>query len=124
MNTAVGTDLYNFWRARSAWSAATFGAMNVRGPIGPLRHLEKEVKEALAKPEDLEEYADLLFLVFDATERAGFSYHDLVLACWRKLEKNRARKWSTLTDDAPVEHIREEDPDRDDSEDPEDFNDD
>ena len=99
--------LEEFWTHLSVWSQATFGEDKVRGPQGPLKHLAKEVQEALSEPYDLEEYADLLFLVFDATRRAGFSYEELCLAITFKLNKNRARKWPKPTTDEPVEHIRD-----------------
>ncbi len=56
--------LRNLIRKRHAeWSDATFG--NV-GPIGPLKHLSKEALEAAAEPDDLNEWADMQFLLWDA----------------------------------------------------------
>ena len=103
----VKPSLEAFWHAQSAWSQSTFGSDSVKGPIGALKHLAKEVAEVLAAPDDLEEYADLQFLVFDATRRAGFSYDDMVEACHAKLAKNKARSWPAPTaGDEPVEHIK------------------
>ena len=100
--------LEEFWDHLSVWSQTTFGDDHVRGPQGPLKHLMKEIeKEVLPNPTDLEEYADLLFLVFDATRRAGFTYEQLCQAVTFKLAKNRARKWPKPTTDEPVEHIRD-----------------
>jgi hypothetical protein len=97
-----------FFEARHSWSMATFGGPEVRGPIGPLRHLAKEVQEAIESPGDVEEYADLITLAFDAADRAGFSYEDIVSALWAKLAKNRERLWpSDAPVDQPVEHQRE-----------------
>lgn len=104
----MSSELRYFWDHLSLWSQKTFGSDSVRGPQGPLLHLAKEVQECLEKPKDLEEYADLLFLVFDSTRRAGFTYEELVAAVFTKLEKNKLRKWPTPTSDKPVEHIREE----------------
>ena len=99
--------MYHFWKAQAEWSRRTFGSDTSRGPIGPLKHLAKEVNETLAAPNDLEEYADCLFLLFDASRRAGFGYDDLLNAAWDKLEKNKAREWPTPgPGDEPVEHIR------------------
>lgn len=105
-------DLKSFWHEQAGWSQKTFGKDKERGPIGPLKHLKKEVDEVLANRHDLEEYADLLFLVFDATRRAGFGFDDLLGACYFKLAKNRRRSWPAPTpgDDEPVEHVREEAP--------------
>lgn len=100
----VPYDLQVFWTDLAAWSSVAFGDDKIRGPIGPLKHLAKEVEECLADPTDLEEYADLLFLVFDATRRAGFTYFDFVNAVRTKLRKNMARKWPSAKKDEPVEH--------------------
>ena len=35
-----------FWDQQAEWSRATFGSDTERGPLGPLKHLEKEAKEA------------------------------------------------------------------------------
>ena len=104
---AYAFDLGTFWHAHSEWSQKTFGKDSVRGPTGPLRHLAKEVQEVLAEPDKLEEYADLLFLVFDSCRRAGFTYSQLEQAVWDKLEVNKARSWQVPdSPDEPVEHIR------------------
>lgn len=94
--TAVFDRMYSFsefWDELSKWSQKTFGEDSVRGSEGPLKHLAKEVQECLENPKDLEEYADLVHLVFDACRRAGFSFVDLQYACTKKLKKNQARKW-------------------------------
>ncbi len=101
-------DLGAFWKAHSQWSQATFGSDSERGPTGPLKHLAKEVNEALANPSDISEFADLVFLSFDAARRAGFTYDELVAAAWAKLEVNKARKWAPPTKgDEAVEHVRD-----------------
>jgi hypothetical protein len=48
-----------FAKEQAEWSRATFGSDTERGPVGPLKHLAKEVEECLAKPSDRMEYADL-----------------------------------------------------------------
>ena len=101
-----GVALTRFWDMLSEWSQATFGTDAERGPVGPLKHLAKEVQECLADPSDLEEYADCLFLVFDATRRAGFTFDQLVEAVFAKLAKNKRREWPRPTSDEPVEHVR------------------
>ncbi|WP_284306259.1 dATP/dGTP pyrophosphohydrolase domain-containing protein, partial [Citrobacter freundii] len=57
-------------RKHAAWSQATFGDV---GPVGPLKHLSKEALEAAAEPDDLSEWADMQFLLWDAQRRAGIS---------------------------------------------------
>ncbi|WP_428984635.1 dATP/dGTP pyrophosphohydrolase domain-containing protein, partial [Pantoea agglomerans] len=54
----------------AAWSQETFGDV---GPIGPLKHLAKEAMEAAEAPDDLSEWADLQFLLWDAMRRAGIT---------------------------------------------------
>lgn len=112
-----------FWKQHSEWSQATFGTDTERGPIGAAKHLRKEVDEVLAEldlqqrsddPADpsmredlLEEFADCLFLLFDAARRAGFDYLNLMSKAFWKLDKNRKRVWQKPTKgDEPVEHVR------------------
>ncbi len=110
-NMKIGYDFQDFWNAQSDWSQATFGLDSVRGPIGPLKHLAKEAKEASEAPGDIIEYADLLFLVVDATRRAGFTARQLLDACFEKLAVNRQRTWQKPTSpDEAVEHVREVEP--------------
>jgi hypothetical protein len=101
-----GTDLAPFWKAQAEWSQRTFGTDAERGPAGPLKHLAKEAAEALDKPKDLMEFVDCLFLVCDATRRAGFTVDQLIFAAWEKLEINKRRQWQKPTSDEPVEHVR------------------
>lgn len=100
------------------WSEATFGADNVRGPLGPLKHLEKEAREAQAAvcledgPERFakvrEELADCFLLILDAARRAKVKPTQLVEAAQAKLLVNKMREWPSNppTDDA-IEHIEE-----------------
>lgn len=88
------------------WSDATFGSPEIRGPIGPLKHLQKEVAEVLANPTDLVEYADCLLLLMDAARRAGFSVDQLTNAAFKKHAENVNRIWDRPLPDEPVEHKR------------------
>lgn len=99
------------------WSARTFGPLSHRGPLGPLKHLKKEVDEAVEAftsvgcPHNrlVEEYADLFFLVVDAVWRSGISPVEFRQALTAKLDKNRRRTWPDWTtkdaNDA-IEHDR------------------
>lgn len=102
------TSLEAFWTAHAEWSTATFGTPTERGPVGPLKHLAKEVEEAIATPDDLMEYADLFLLTCDATRRAGFTCEQLMDAAWAKLAICRARKWPKTAATEAVEHVRED----------------
>jgi hypothetical protein len=96
-----------FWNAQAEWSQATFGADHERGPLGALKHLEKEAREAQADVTDLMEYADCLFLVFDAARRAGLTLDSLLDHAFVKLQVNKQRQWSRPTiADEPIEHVR------------------
>ncbi len=78
-----------------------------RGPIGALKHLAKEAKEAAESPHDKVEYADCLLLILDASRRAGIGLTELIETAWDKLQVNKTRKWPMPTSDEPVEHVRE-----------------
>ena len=67
------------------WSYSTFGCV---GPIGPLKHLSKEALEAAAEPDDLSEWADMQFLLWDAQRRAGISDAEITAAIEDKLKIN------------------------------------
>jgi hypothetical protein len=95
-----------FWNGQSEWSQATFGTDSERGPLGALKHLEKEAREAQDSC-DWVEIADCQFLVFDAARRAGMSLDVLMKVCEEKLAINKARKWNKPTSDEPVEHVRD-----------------
>lgn len=104
--TNIGEKLLIFLQQQSEWSQATFGLDSERGPIGPLKHLEKEAREAQAAPMDIEEYADILLLLFDSSRRAGFTPLQLIEAGIAKVEKCKTRVWNKPINDEPVEHIR------------------
>lgn len=103
-------NLEDFWEDLSKWSQKTFGEDNVRGPIGALKHLREEIQEVLQSPYDKEEYADCVFLIFDAARRAGITYKELTNSIWDKLQKNKNRKWPPVPaadDGVPRKHIKE-----------------
>lgn len=95
-------------RDHAEWSQATFG--NV-GPVGPLKHLSKEALEAVAEPDDLSEWADMQFLLWDAQRRAGITDAQITQAMVEKLAINKARQWPEPKDGEARPHIKtEEDP--------------
>ena len=101
--------IQKFWKEQSEWSQQTFGADSDRGPIGPLKHLEKEAREAYeAAPENRAlEIVDCLFLSFDAARRHGLTLGGLIELCFTKLAINRSREWpKNLPPDSAVEHYR------------------
>lgn len=92
-------------REHAEWSQATFG--NV-GPVGPLKHLSKEALEAAAEPDDLSEWADMQFLLWDAQRRAGITDEQIIQAMIEKLAVNKLREWPEPKDGEPRLHIKEQ----------------
>lgn len=116
-----------FWNEQAEFSEATFGKSPGRGPLGPLKHLEKEVIEAQNDAQMLdnrktgkacilltteameqclrEELADCAHLLFDAARRAGMTYDQFLDECFKKLEKNKNRKWKAPDENGVCEHV-------------------
>ncbi len=92
-------------REHAEWSDKTFGDV---GPVGPLKHLSKEALEAAAEPDDLSEWADMQFLLWDAQRRAGISDGEITAAMEEKLKVNMARQWPEPKDGEPRLHIKEQ----------------
>jgi hypothetical protein len=102
--TGALLQLRNLIRQRHAeWSEKTFGSV---GPIGPLKHLSKEALEAAAEPDDLSEWADMQFLLWDAQRRAGICDGEITAAMEEKLKVNMAREWPEPKDGEPRLHIK------------------
>ncbi len=105
-----------FFTEHAVWSQETFGSDTERGPLGALKHLELEAREAqghitalgIHNPPGLrEEIADCLFLTFDAARRSGMGFDDLFDTVFAKFAKNKKRKWQKPTrGDEPIGHIR------------------
>lgn len=92
-------------REHAEWSQATFGDV---GPIGPLKHLSKEALEAAAEPDDLSEWADMQFLMWDAQRRAGITDEQITQAMIEKLAVNKLRDYPEPKDGEPRLHIKEQ----------------
>ncbi|EFH5041957.1 DUF550 domain-containing protein [Escherichia coli] len=92
-------------REHAEWSDKTFGDV---GPVGPFKHLSKEALEAAAEPDDLSEWADMQFLLWDAQRRAGISDGEITAAMEEKLKVNMARQWPEPKDGEPRLHIKEQ----------------
>ncbi|MFP8096432.1 dATP/dGTP pyrophosphohydrolase domain-containing protein [Escherichia coli] len=75
--------------------------------MGPLKHLSKEALEAAAEPDDLSEWADMQFLLWDAQRRAGISDAEITAAMENKLKINMERQWPEPKDGEPRLHIKE-----------------
>lgn len=104
----IGDRFCNLTVDQSKWSQETFGTDTERGPMGALKHLEKEAREAQASPSDPSEYADCFLLILDAARRAGITPIELIEHAQAKMEINKKRVWPKPTSDEPVEHVRDE----------------
>lgn len=74
---------------------------------GICNHIRKELDEIEAKPDDLEEWVDVLLLALDGYWRAGGKSPEIYRALYAKLEKNEKRNWPdwrTLSENDPIEH--------------------
>ena len=82
-----------------AWQRRTFPHAT---PASRAEHMRREVNELVANPTDVEEMADIFFLLVGAS-----SDHDLVAAVRAKLNKNQRRQWGTPDATGVVEHVAE-----------------
>ncbi len=105
-NEELGEMLGALVMDQTVWSQKTFGLDSVRGPMGALKHLELEAKEAQENPEDRIEYADCFLLILDAARRAGINAKELIALAQEKLAINKKRVWPTPVDDMPVMHVK------------------
>jgi hypothetical protein len=99
--------LMSVYRSHRKWSDSTFGSRNEKGPIGPLKHLKDECDEAIENPDDISEFADLQFLLWDAASRAGHDIVDLTEACEDKLRVLVTRKYPKVPDGEPSFHLKD-----------------
>lgn len=103
LTVAQSLDMKAIIAIHRRWSAETFGDV---GPIGPLKHLSKEALEAAEAPDDPTEYADTLFLIWDALARQNhFTADELLSAMEQKMLTNKARFWPLPKDGEPREHL-------------------
>ena len=68
------------------------------GSIEHLKKLKHEADEAIAEPQDLTEYADILLALFGAAYKAGFTYEQLLEASEGKFDIIQKRNWAKLPD--------------------------
>jgi len=106
---ATDLDFLGLWLAHARWSEEAFGPPSHRGPLGPIRHLQKEAAELEANPYDRSEVADCLLLLMDAARRSGMTPEEFVAAARAKLRVCEGRQWPdwrTLPGDVAIEHIK------------------
>jgi hypothetical protein len=87
------------------WSLKTFGGG--KQTAGLTTHMEKEIAEIRAKPDDLTEWIDVMTLALDGYLRHGGSVDTLLRDLEAKQAVNLARTWpEEAGGDGPVEHDR------------------
>lgn len=109
-------NMHKLLNEHSAWSQATFGTDMERGPMGPLKHLEKESIEARTSLEVFGkhdsryhvELADIFLLLLDVSRRSGLTFSQLIDIAYKKLQICKTRSYPKVdpgNNDA-VEHDR------------------
>lgn len=73
-----------------AFAAKTFPKETVQGK---LEHLQEEVVELRAEPDDMGEWADCFTLLFDAARQQGLTFNQIANAILAKYKKNKGRTW-------------------------------
>lgn len=88
-----------------AWSNKCFGDI---GPVGPLWHLILEAEEAADSPDDVMEYVDCQFLLWDALARQdSFTVEEFITAMGKKLLTLKLRTYAKMPDGVPSQHIED-----------------
>jgi len=104
----LSLDLVKWLTAQRAWSRQTFGPGN--RSKGVVAHIRKELAEIEAKPDDLDEWIDVVILAFDGASRAGYTPEEIAQGLIDKQRRNTERDWPDWREaspDAPIEHKRE-----------------
>ena len=87
------------------WSKKTFG--DGLRTLGIARHIEKELEEVRANPEDLSEWIDIILLAMDGYWRHGGTPQTLFKHLAEKQQKNFLRAYPfPVSQDLPSEHIK------------------
>lgn len=98
-------DLEEWLTQQKEFSKATFGPG--QRTTGLIKHIQKELGEIEANPNDLMEWIDVAILAFDGAWRAGYSPAVIAQAFALKLAINKSRKWpEPKSEDEPIEHIK------------------
>jgi predicted nucleic acid-binding Zn-ribbon protein len=100
-------DLIAHLHKQRAFSLKTFGPGT--RTAGVVAHIRKELAEIEAKPDDLEEWIDVIMLGGDGAWRTGATPEEIAAAYEAKLAKNEKREWPdwrTADPDGPIEHVR------------------
>jgi hypothetical protein len=91
-------------QSQKDWSIKTFGEEYQAEKI--CNHIEKELHEIRANPNDLTEWVDVIILALDGAWRAGYSPIQIINAIIQKQAINREREWILGKGNQPNEHKR------------------
>lgn len=108
-NSSLKLELVQHLYRQRAFSKATFGPG--QRTEGVLDHAIKEIEEIREKPDDLEEWIDLILLAFDGAWRAGFTPEEIVKMILFKQGKNEDRvwpDWRSADQSKAIEHVKNE----------------
>ena len=99
-----GTILQDHQDEIAEWQVKTFPEQEL---AGKLAHLVKEAKELQQKPNDIEEWADVLNLLLGSAAMAGLDVYELLMAGRMKFAIVRERKWGPMEPDGTYHHVQE-----------------
>ena len=92
IGAVMGSALFN---AIGEWSK---NALPDAGSIEHIIKLKHEAQEVIEAPYDIKEYADCFIALLAAAYKADIAFFELVEAVQNKLEVNKNRKWTKLSD--------------------------
>ena len=92
LHDVMGSALFN---SIGEWSKNAFPDA---GSIEHIIKLKHEAQEVIEAPYDIKEYADCMIALLAAAYKADISFFELVEAVESKLEVNKNRKWTKLSD--------------------------
>ncbi len=92
------------------WNIATFGpGTRTRGTLD---HLRKEMREIEAKPDDPDEWCDIILLGLNGLIRLGLDGRQALERLKAKQARNEERRWPdwrSADPDKAIEHVKRED---------------
>ena len=102
-------DLITHLYRQRDFSLKTFGPG--KRSAGIIDHIQKELVEVAAKPNDLEEWIDIVILALDGAWREGYTPKEIINMLRYKQTKNESRKWPDWRTAVPgkaIQHIKTE----------------
>jgi hypothetical protein len=100
-------DFLEHLKRQRRWSFKTFGPGN--RTKGVIDHIRKELSEIEAKPDDIDEWIDVVILALDGAWRSGHTPNMIIAALVAKQSKNESRTWPdwrTQPLDQAIEHVK------------------